>query len=76
MGNTVGLICLKFCLWPILTEGTEYEYSGSEDEDDGINEDEGEPRYVLIHIYENKMTAVYILHILEGGDWLKTKRAW
>lgn len=28
----------------------EYEYSGSEDEDDGMNEDEGEPRYVFIHV--------------------------
>jgi len=47
----VGLICLKFCLWPILIEGTEYEYSGSEDEEDAINEDEGEPRYVIIHLF-------------------------
>jgi len=29
---------------PYLSEGPEYEYSGSEEEDDEVTEEEGEPR--------------------------------
>jgi len=29
-------------------EETDYDYSGSEEEDDELNEDEGEPRLILL----------------------------
>lgn len=35
------------CLFSFLEE-TDYDYSGSEEEDDELNEDEGEPRLILL----------------------------
>ena len=36
--------CLSVCIFTVSTEGPEYEYSGSEDEEEDMNEEEGEPR--------------------------------
>lgn len=40
----------------------EYEYSGSEEEDDGMNEDEGEPRYVFIHVLYLNFKRPFLLN--------------
>ena len=43
----IGITCIPHvCNSHMLsTEGPEYEYSGSEDEEEEMNDEEGEPRY-------------------------------
>lgn len=41
-----------FC-FPSPSEGPEYEYSGSEEEEDEVTEEEGEPRYNFFTLESN-----------------------
>lgn len=46
----------------VFPEGLEYEYSGSEDEDDEVTEEEGEPRWLYSYVSILTVT-IYSLNI-------------
>lgn len=58
MSSSTGIYCsLSF----FLIEETDYDYSGSEEEDDELNEDEGEPRLILWHEYKIWLAKLFSL---------------
>lgn len=46
----------------VFPEGLEYEYSGSEDEDDEVTEEEGEPRWLYSYVSKPTVT-IYSFNI-------------